>query len=217
MRVRRRSLKASLRSTFFKKGDRLHDAVSAQIAVAHTAGELCAALVSGVIASDVARSEMNVIEHQGDDHRATLVRGMTRTLVTPIDREDLFRLSRSIDDVVDDLRDFVRAYDLFQAVPPCDMGPLVDTILEALTELALASDTLRNAPSEAFEATLRTKKRAGAVRHAYQTVLAQMLECCPDPVGTFKNLELLRGLDAAGMSLHDAADALADGALKRVT
>ena len=35
-------------------------------------------------------------------------------LVTPVDREDLFRLSRSIDDVLDNLRDFVREWDLYK-------------------------------------------------------------------------------------------------------
>jgi uncharacterized protein len=197
--------------------NRLYGAVGAQVCAAREAGELGDLLVRGRVSSAEARARMTVIEHAGDRHRAELVRMMTRALVTPIDREDLFRLSRAIDDVVDALRDFVREYDLFQAVPRCDMSPLVLPLLDGLDELGLAIDALREQPPEAFEASLRIKKRASGVRQAYQTVVAGMFDCCPDPVGTFKNLELLRRLDAAGLSLHDAADALADGALKRVT
>ena len=56
---------------------------------------------------------MTDIEQRGDRLRAELVWRLEGVLVAPIDREDLFRLSRSIDDVLDNLRDFVREWDLF--------------------------------------------------------------------------------------------------------
>lgn len=211
------SLRGRLRAMAGRHGERLYGSIGAQVSVARQAAELSRALVRFELPSDEARTQMTGLEHLGDEHRAALVLGMTNTLVTPIDREDLFRLSRAIDDVLDALRDFVREFDMFEAVPICSMEPLLEPIHGGLGELDLAIRTLRDQPQEAFSVSLRTKKRAGNVRQAYQEVLAEVLRTQPFDIAMFKNLELLRRLDAAGLSLHDAADALADGALKRVT
>lgn len=208
---------ARLVSSAGGRSTRLVASVEAQVAVAIDATGLCRSLVIGTLGSATARARMTDLEHAGDNSRAELVRMMGRMLVTPIDREDLFRLSRAIDDVVDDLRDFVREYDLFDAAPTCDMEPLLQPLLEGLRELDYAIIALRERPEEAFEASLRTKKRAGGVRQAYQMMVAGLFRNGASHVSTFKDLELLRRLDGAGLRLHDAADALADGALKRVT
>ena len=64
-----------------------------------------AAVFEAILASDppaVARAgEVQAIEHRCDDLTHGIVERLNRTFVTPIDREDIYALARSLDDVMD--------------------------------------------------------------------------------------------------------------------
>src|SRR5699024_11684626 len=77
----------------------LRRAILEQIRAAHDGAGIAAQMVDGM-STATARHEIATIEKRGDSERATLVTGLASTLVTPLDREDLFRLSRSIDNVL---------------------------------------------------------------------------------------------------------------------
>jgi uncharacterized protein Yka (UPF0111/DUF47 family) len=141
---------------------------------------------------------------------------MEHSVVSPIDREDLFRLSRSIDDILDTLRDFVRQVDLFRLEEPARFADLVSPLLEelhrGLSALGGAVQLLVDDPGRVARAALAAKKTRLGKR--YLEAMATALET---GVGaeTVKHVELLRQLDHAGRQLVAAADALADGVVKR--
>lgn len=169
----------------------------------------------GDVATGDARRRMGELESAGDGHRAEVVTLLSRTLVTPIDREDLYRLSRSIDDVLDNLRDFTRELDLFGAeAGGALLHPSLDAVGSALGELRVAVKALVDEPDRAIEASLQTKKLVNEVRASYQLGLAQLFDDEFDGT-TLKRRELLRRLDVVGLRIGEAADALADGGLKR--
>jgi hypothetical protein len=85
-----------------------------QLSCTERGARLVVSLAAGSTSTDDARRCMRELEHGGDQARAGLVATLGRVLATPIDAEDMFRLSRSIDDVLDNLRDFVREADLYQ-------------------------------------------------------------------------------------------------------
>lgn len=177
-------------------------------------GELARALVSGDVTPAEARDRMREIEHRGDDAREQLVHEMSRTLTAPMDREDLFRSSRSIDDVLDNFRDFVREFELFGLEHAPVLEPLVRAILEGLVELERSVNALVDDPARVAHGALAAKKASSHVRRAYQSGVAALLE---DEITAdkLKKRELLRRLDVVGLRLGEAADALADGAMKR--
>jgi len=185
-----------------------------QLAATAEAAELGARLVRGECAPGVARERMRVLEHQGDRAREDLVGALATALTTPIDRADLFRVSRSVDDVLDNLRDFVREVDLF-ALPdlaPCVplMGPL-GAALRALGEAVVALGALR---PELATGAVRAGKASNAIRRRYDEQLADLLHQPID--GTvLMHRELLRRLDVVGLRIGEAAAALADGYVKR--
>ncbi len=160
------------------------------------------------------RDEMSDIEHRGDDARARLIEQLSRALVTPIDREDLFRLSRSVDDVLDNLRDFAREVDLYDVEDRHFAKPLVKALIEGIETLAVAVEALAGTPDEVTGAALVVRKHAGSVRRLYQETLAVLFASDID-AEALKTMELLQRLDMVGLSLGEAADALADGAIKR--
>lgn len=165
------------------------------------------------LSSVAAREDMAVIEHSGDDARQRLVTTLAASLVTPFDREDMFRVSRSIDDVLDNLRDFVRELDLFQA--PDDLfAPVIDTVIESLDLLHRAIEGVTSASDEVEARTLAAKKSCNDIRRNYEQQMARLLdgEVTADML---RRRELLRRLDVVGLRLGEAIDALADAAVKR--
>lgn len=159
-----------------------------------------------------ARESIREIEHEGDVARADVIRVMTSNLTTSLDREDLFRASRSVDDVLDNTRDFVREMTLWRANPG-------EESIAALTHVMASLAILREAivedkPFAVREKCIAARKEAGQVRRAYQEGLAELFadELTMD---TLKSRELLRRLDVIGLRLAEAVDALLDGLIKR--
>lgn len=163
------------------------------------------------------RAEMRDIEHEGDEQRAGLVAALTHALVTPVDREDLFRLSRAIDDVLDHLRDFSREWELYRMRPTDRFEPLFATVVDAMGVLLEATEALIKDPAEVSHRALAAKKAGNEMRRQYQKILADLLNAEDDRVTatTLKTRELLRRLDIVGLRIRQAADVLADAAVKR--
>jgi uncharacterized protein len=194
---------------------RLVHALQAQIAAAVAGAHLAGELVTGKTPPSEARTEIGAIEHRGDRHRGVLVEALGRALVTPFDREDLFRLSRSIDDVLDNLRDFVREYDLFDAPAATSFVPVLAAIEEGLQQLSEAVGRMLESPAGLTRGALAAKKVGNTVRQEYQLALGELFGGSEVTMDVLKCRELLRRLDVVGLRLGESADALADGAMKR--
>jgi uncharacterized protein len=190
------------------------DLLTAQLDATVKGVDLAADLAAGRIEPAAARAGMGEVEHEGDHGRAALVAELATTLTTPIDREDLYRFSRSVDDVLDNLRDLVRETDLF-GMPgdPSDL-PALDAVREGLVSLRGAIAHLVDDPGRVQEGALAARKAAGQVRREYQTSVAALFRR-ELTAGTLSRRELLRRLDVIGLRLNSAAADLSDALLKR--
>lgn len=193
----------------------------AQVDACLQGAKLAHSLADGSKDTADARSEIIDIEHLGDERRSTLVEALARAIVTPIDREDLFRVSRSIDDVLDNLRDYVREVDLYRR--PIEMGPFKEVtgaIVEGIERLGIAISRLADDPELVADDVTAAKKSGNEIRHRYEAALAELLDetrARPDESvrEILRSRELLRRLDVVGLRLGEAADALSDGLIKR--
>ncbi|NIK58548.1 DUF47 family protein [Kribbella shirazensis] len=193
---------------------RVVDLLQAQLTAALAGGALAVRMTAGELSTEQARTEMARIEHDGDSQRAALVAELSKALTTPIDREDLYRLSRSVDDVLDNLRDLVRETDLYSVRPdPADVE-ILTTVAEGLELLRNAVAAVIDRPAEVRRTAVAARKCSGRVRQLYQSALAALFlrELSTD---VLKRRELLRRLDIVGLRLGECADALSDAMLKR--
>lgn len=186
-------------------------------------GQLDAAIAAGRVISDslehpdgreASTRELVDLEHEGDRLRGLLVRELTIRIVTPIDREDLFRVSRSIDDILDNLRDFHREEQLFQPVEPSAFLPVLAAAETAMLALRAAIGAIAGDPEEIGRGALAARKAGREVRRLYDRALGEVF-AADLSMDTLKRRELLRRLDVVGLRLREAADALADAAVKR--
>lgn len=197
-----------------RRREGLTEALAGQLRATAAGATIVGRLARGEVTSAAARREIHDVEHDGDEARRSLVQELSRLVTSPIDGEDLFRLSRSIDDVLDNLRDFVREADLFRCSSLAFAAPLVDAVHEGLVHLDAAVASVLERPGDATDDTLAARKAAGQVRVRYQVALAGLFSA-PVTSETLKVRELLRRLDVVALRLGEAADALADGELKR--
>jgi uncharacterized protein len=176
--------------------------------------ELARSLAKGKTPSGEARTQVSEIEHRGDELRAELVKTLATAPVTPMEREDIFRLSRSIDDVLDNLRDFVREWDLYEVEHS-------ESFLDVLAAIAAGVGSLREAvrimpgdPKGTGRSALASKRSANEIRRAYDAEVG----CLFDgelTMDVLKRRELLRRLDVVGLRLNEAVDVLSDATVKR--
>jgi uncharacterized protein len=187
-----------------------------QLAETIAACRLALAVAAGTADPSAAHDEMAEIEQRGDTLRNDLVVKLAGVPVAPIDREDLFRLSRSIDDVLDNLRDFVREWDLYGIAPTDTYLGLLDATATGVDDLRGAVQTIDRDPRDTSQAALVCKKSANEIRRLYDEQLGELFRG-ELTMEVLKVRELLRRLDVVGLRLNEAADVLSDAAVKRRT
>ena len=90
------------------------------------------------------------IEKEADELRRILIDDLNRAFVPPIDREDLFTLSRAIDDVLDYAYTTVDEIQLFELQPTELMAKMVAILREAADELHHGVLQMRERPQLAL-------------------------------------------------------------------
>ena len=84
------------------------------------------------------------LEHECDEISHEILRGIDRTFITPIDREDIHQLAVRLDDVIDLIDGTVRRVVLFQIEKPTPVSTqLARLIVQTTSELVEAVSQLR--------------------------------------------------------------------------
>jgi uncharacterized protein Yka (UPF0111/DUF47 family) len=195
-------------------GEELVEHLDGQLAATEEAAELAACVARAELGGTEAVTRAKALEHRGDEHRRELNVLLAASLAPPMDREDLVRLSRSVDDVLDNLDDLVIELDLYGIT----REPLLDAPLEGVGQgvrlLRAAVDSIVDAPEECRALAVRAKRNE--IRPRYQAAMAELLGGDgPVERSVLRRREVLRRVDVIGLRLGEAADALTDGAIKR--
>jgi len=129
---------------FLPREDHFYGYLEAQAEVAHEAALAVQRFkLDSVHAADV-RAEVQKLEHRGDAIVHDVEDALARTFVTPIDREDLQKLSKELDDVLDLMNGAVRACVLYGVErPTVPMVGLMDKLVECTEVLKKALPHLR--------------------------------------------------------------------------
>ncbi|MCX7716508.1 MAG: DUF47 family protein, partial [Endomicrobia bacterium] len=122
------------------------------------------------------RRKVETAEEEADELRRLLIDDLNRSFVTPIDREDIFALSRAIDDVIDYAKSTVEEMMLFKIESDEFMKKMVEAIHNAAKEIVLALKCLKTHPGVCNEHIVRAKKTENFVEHRYREGLAKLFE-----------------------------------------
>jgi uncharacterized protein Yka (UPF0111/DUF47 family) len=157
------------------------------------------------------------IEKEADELRRILIDDLNRAFVTPIDREDLFALSRTIDDVLDYAYTTVDEVQLFEMQPTELMLKMVMILREAAEELHLGVLQLRERPQVALQHAMRAKKLENRAEGLYREALAELFQqpkTLDDVMLMLKRREVYRHLSNAADRGDEAANIISDVVVK---
>lgn len=155
------------------------------------------------------------IEKQADDLRRIVIDALNQSLVTPMDREDIFSLSRAIDDMIDYAKSTVEEMMLFEVPSDKHLKEMARVIHEAGVEIVAAVRFLRGQPRVCEEHMVRAKKSENRVEHIYREALVELFKN-PNVVTILKTRELYRHLSNSADRGDEAADIIGDILVKSV-
>jgi len=116
-------------------------------------------------------------ERQADEVRRILVEELTRTFVTPLDREDIFSLSREIDDVLDYAATTVEEMEVLDVSPTPFMERMASLLHDAAVEIDLAVQRLQDKHyTVASDHSQRAKALENRVEQVYREAIADLFQ-----------------------------------------
>lgn len=158
-------------------------------------------------------------EKEADEARRILIDELNRTFVTPFDREDIFALSRAIDDVLDYAYSTVDEMVILNVKPTVYMQRIASLLKDAAYELLMAVERLEEHIGVAAEHAQRAKALENRVESVYREALAALFN---DTSGNdndtiikiLKQREVYRHLSNAADRGDEAANVIADIVVK---
>jgi predicted phosphate transport protein (TIGR00153 family) len=153
-------------------------------------------------------------EHRGDDRTHAILREVNSTFVTPIDREDIYRLASRLDDVMDFFEaagDLIVLYQL-DALPQ-EMHQMAELLVRAaeLTSVAMPQlRTLSNLEGYWIEIN-RLENEADKLHRRF---IARLFGGEVDALTVLKLKEIAEELEAAADAFENVADTVETIAVK---
>jgi len=167
--------------------------------------------------SDELAHKVRMLEKEADEVRRILIDELNRTFVTPIDREDIFALSRAIDDVIDYANTTVEEMVILKVMPNSFLQRMVSFLREAAYEIHQAMLRLKDHPNVASDHAIRAKALENRVEHVYREAIADLFSGPEDihhVMDMLKLREIYRHLSNCADRGDEAANVITDIVIK---
>jgi predicted phosphate transport protein (TIGR00153 family) len=157
---------------------------------------------------------MRSCEHAGDEATHAIMRELNETFVTPFDREDIYRLASSLDDVMDYMEaavDLVVLYNIDQ-LPP-EIADQVD-VLERAAELTAEAMPRLRSMKDLSEFWIELNRLENQADQVYRRILAKLFSGEYDALTVLKLKEVVDQLEAAADAFEHVANTVETIAVK---
>lgn len=163
--------------------------------------------------------KVNRMEKQADEVRRILIDELNQTFVTPIDREDIFALSRAIDDVLDYADSTIEEMAMLQIEPNAYIQRMVSLLHDAAYEILQGVLRLEDHPNVAVDHAVRAKALENRMETVYREALAELFATAKSVdhiVNLLKTREVYRHLSNAADRGDEAANVIGDIVVKKM-
>ena len=152
--------------------------------------------------------EIKEVEHKCDFITHEVIQRLHRTFVTPLDREDIHTLARTLDDVMDAIdasAAIVRLYQIERVRP--DARELARLVASSAEQVVIAMKALERRHGVA-EPAVEINRLENEADRAHQVAVRRLFEEEQNPVVIIKWKEILDFLEAATDRCEDVANVL---------
>jgi len=195
------------RSWFFPQTLDVIGMLRAQAAVTIDGLEAVVAWAGGdPAAADLVRER----EHEADDRKRDLRRALTESFLTPLDAEDLYMMSKHLDDVINGAKDAVRESEVMALVPDEHVLGMARCLLEGVRHLEEAFGSLGphgedGSGGSATDAADGAVKAERQLERVYRSAMSALLDV-DDLREVMARRELYRRFSRIGDSVVEAAE-----------
>lgn len=172
-------------------------------------------LVSWAQGDAEAAARVRECEHRADDAKRRLRECLTVALTTPLDPEDVFELSRGLDDVLNNVKNTVREAEVMKTSADPPIGEMSAELAAGTRHLAEAFDALAAGDTAAArDAADAAVKRQRKLEHTYRRAMSALVDV-DDLREVAARRELYRRLGRTSERLVDVAERVWYSVLKR--
>ena len=178
------------------------------------AGLLKELLGADPAARKVIAEKMRAAEHDGDEATHAIMRELNESFITPFDREDIYRLASSLDDVMDAMEaavDLVVLYNIDE-LPP-EIADQVD-VLERAAELTAEAMPRLRSMKDLTEFWIELNRLENQADQVYRRLLARLFGGDYDALTVLKLKEVVDQLEAAADAFEHVANTVETIAVK---
>jgi uncharacterized protein Yka (UPF0111/DUF47 family) len=159
--------------------------------------------------------KIHFLEREADDLRMVLIDGLNRTLITPFDREDIFALSRAVDEVIDAANRTVEELEIFRVKANDDLVAMAKVLEKGTLEIYDALKNMKQYPAVALEHAKAAKATENQIHHIYLKSLADLFDNPENSPGyMLKMREIYRHLNRSADNCDEAANIISDIIIK---
>lgn len=164
---------------------------------------------------DTRVQQLKDIEHRGDEMTHNVLTRLNQTFITPFDREDIYRLASSLDDVLD----FVYAAGVRLIMYKITAAPeaasqLANIIIKQCDQLSQAMTKLDKKNDLVLENCVEINRLENEADQIARAAIALLFDKEKDPISLIKLKELYEVLETATDKAEDAANVLEGVVLK---
>lgn len=152
--------------------------------------------------------EIKDIEHQGDKITHEINKKLNQTFVTPLDREDIYSLTCTLDDVIDLIEAVADRMIIFKIKEPTRTArDLADIICKSADEIIKGVTNLKKM-EQVYEHCVEINRLENEADRITKDALGRLFEDEKDPVSIIKWKEIYENLEETTDRCEDVANIL---------
>lgn len=161
-----------------------------------------------------AAEKLRGLGDEADDRKRELRAALTTAFTTPLDPEDIFELSRGLDEVLNNAKNAVREAEVMRAAPDAAIAKMTTELAEGTRQIAAAFPALSHGgiavATQAADAAVKSQRR---LEHVYRAAMSALVDR-DDLREVAARRELYRRLARTSDRLVDVAERIWYSALK---
>jgi predicted phosphate transport protein (TIGR00153 family) len=164
----------------------------------------------------VGQDEIKALENAGDDFTRQIIELLNTQYITPFDREDIYELAKSIDDVVDFIENASDLLGLYKVEQM--MGQALEqcrVLVDAVENLAFALAELRSV-RQAERHLVAVKRLEDEGDRIVRDAIASLFENHVDPLTVIRWKDIFEALEDAVDACETAADVVGNIVVKNL-
>lgn len=199
---------------FLPRDEKYFDKFNDMAARIHESARILDRFFAGESPVSMVAAEIKRLEHECDEISHEILRGIDRTFITPIDREDIHQLAVRLDDVIDLIDGTVRRMALFKITEPTAVARgLSETIVQITAEMVEAVAALRGQKG-VVQHCIRMKQLENQGDVAYHDAVASLFADHIPPIEVIKWKDIYENMEACVDQCEAVAHVLESVVLK---